>query len=93
MPIEAISSSFACLVTAVAPDDRALVAPVAPALLSSAGVRKPENSATLIARAMMDGCVTTIVLPAASGVRTAAEQTTVRTPSVPEPSVRSTSFV
>src|SRR5437899_13025461 len=61
-----MSSSFACLVTAVGPDDAALAVAVAPALRSSAGVRKPVNSATFIARAMADGCVTTIVLPAAS---------------------------
>ena len=88
-----MSSSAACVVTAVAPDDSVVVAPVALALLSSAGVRKPENSAAFTARAMTDGCVATTVLPAASAVRMAAEQTTVRMPSVPEPRVTSRSFV
>ena len=93
MPTAPISSSLGWVVTVVAPDDTAPAAPVALPLLSSAGVRKPENSATFTARARTDGCVTTTVLPATSAVRMAAENTTVRTPSVPEPRATSTSFV
>src|SRR5437870_1636590 len=92
-PMAPINSSLGCAVRAVAPDAGVVLLPVAPAVWSSAAARTPENSLTLSAFDVARGWVTVIVLFVPRAVATVAEQTTVRTPDVPEPLVTSASTV
>ena len=81
-----INSSDACAVVVVAPEDGAVLFPVADATLSTVAVdAKPENSFAESARAVTLGCVQVIVFPLTNAVTTCADKITVRTPVVPEP--------
>ena len=93
-PMAPITSSSACVVAAVAPDDGAPLLPVAEVVRSTAGfAMSPENSFTLIAFAVVVGIVTVIGLPLVSAVVIVDEKTTTRTPEVVAPFARSTSAV
>jgi len=81
-----ISSSSAWFVAAVAAVAGVALLPVPVAVRSRRPAPStPENTLTLAARAVTEGCVMVIVLPDASAVVTADEKRTVRTPLPAEP--------
>ena len=79
-PMAPRSSSAASLVPAVAPEDGAVLLPVAVCVWSSALVGEtPENSFALRARTEALGWVTVMVSPLTSAVTLCAARMTVRT--------------
>src|SRR5437773_9957740 len=77
-PIAPISSSSGCAVRAVAPDAGVVLSPAAPAVLSSAEARSPENSLTLSAFDVARGWLTVLVSLFPGAVPSDAEHPTDR---------------